>query len=52
MKLTKYRLQKNIVSQNKQTKKRLKKNIKVLHHQNTQNNRKQFNLKNTTLKQW
>ena len=51
MKLTKYRLQKIINSNNKQTRKKFKKTIKVLKHTNTVNNRNHSNLHNNTLKQ-
>jgi hypothetical protein len=52
MKFTKARLQKIITNiNNKQTRKK-NKNIKVLHHNHTFRNRKQFNLHNNTLKQY
>jgi hypothetical protein len=50
MKLTKSRLQKIINNNNKQTRKIFKKNIKVLHHNSSFKNKKQFNLRNKTLK--
>jgi hypothetical protein len=53
MKLTKARLQKIINNSNKtQTRKRFKRNIVKLVHSNTNKNRKQINLKNTTIKNW
>lgn len=52
MKFTKARLQKIITNiNNKQTKKK-NKNIKVLNHNHTFRNKKQFNLHNKTLKQF
>lgn len=51
MKLTKVRLQKIIGNKNgKQTRKRFKKNIKVLNHSNTVRNKKEFNLRNRTIR--
>jgi|694.fasta_scaffold27956_9 hypothetical protein len=52
MNLTRVRLQKQINSKNKQTRKIFKKNVKVLKHVNTVRNRKVFNLKNNSLKNW
>jgi hypothetical protein len=52
MKLTKVRLQKIINNTNKQTRKKYKKHLKTLDHTNTCRNRKQFNLRNNTLKNW
>jgi hypothetical protein len=52
MKLTKARLQKIINTNNKQTRKKFKKNVQLLHHTNTFRNKKQFNLRNNTLKNW
>jgi len=50
MKLTKFRLLKQIGSQGKQTRKKFKKGVKMLNHFTTAKNLKQFNLKNKTLK--
>jgi hypothetical protein len=50
MKLTKYRLQKIISKNGKQTRKKYKTNLKLLTHHNTARNKKQFNLHNRTLK--
>lgn len=50
MKLTKYRLQKIISNNGKQTRKKYKTTSKILKHTNTSRNKKQFNLRNTTLK--
>ena len=53
MKLTKSRLDKtinNINNNNNQTRKKYKKQLKVLNHTNTARHRKQFNLRNYTLK--
>lgn len=50
MKLTKKRLQKIIHNNGKQTRKKYKKGTKILKHTNTSRNKKQFNLRNTTLK--
>lgn len=50
MKLTKVRLQKIISNNGKQTRKKYKKTTRILKHTNTVRNRKQFNLRNTTLK--
>lgn len=52
MNLTRVRLQKQINSKNKQTRKLFKKNVKVLKHVNTVRNRKGFNLKNNSLRNW
>jgi uncharacterized protein YkuJ len=52
MKLTKARLIKIINTNNKQTRKKFKKNVKVLNHVNTVRNKKQFNLRNTTVRNW
>jgi hypothetical protein len=52
MKLTKFRLLKQLDKTGKQTRKRFKKGIKVLNHTNTAKEKKQFNLRNKTLKQW
>jgi hypothetical protein len=52
MKLTKYRLQKIITNNGKQTRKKFKNHKKVLNHTNTTRNKKQFNLRNTTIKNW
>jgi hypothetical protein len=51
MKLTKVRLQKTIHSTNKQTKKKFK-NKKLLTHTHTFRNKKPFNLRINTLKNW
>ena len=50
MKLTKIRLQKIINKNCKQTRKIFKKTTKVLNHSNTFRHKKQFNLRNTTIK--
>ena len=50
MKLTKKRLQRIIHNNGKQTRKKYKKQFKILKHTNTARNKKQFNLRNTTLK--
>jgi hypothetical protein len=50
MKLTKVRLQKIIHTNGKQTRKKYKKTSKILKHTNTARNKKQFNLRNTTIK--
>ena len=52
MKLTKSRLQKIINNNGKQTRKKYKKTFRILKHTNTARNKKEFNLKNTTLKQY
>lgn len=53
MKLTKFRLLKQLNNTNKiQTRKRFKNGLKVLNHTNTNKNKKQFNLRNRTLKHW
>ncbi len=53
MKLTKFRLIKQLNSTGKQTRKKFsKKGIKLLNHTNTFRNKKYFNLKNNTLKIW
>jgi hypothetical protein len=52
MKVTKYRLQKIINSSGQQTKKRYKMRINKQLHTNTVRNKKQFNLRNNTLKNW
>jgi hypothetical protein len=52
MKLTKSRLQKIINNNGKQTRKKYKKTTRILKHTNTARNKKQFNLRNTTLKQY
>jgi hypothetical protein len=53
MKFTKARLQKIINNKNNvQTRKCFKKTAKLLTHTNTNRNRKQFNLKNNTLRNW
>lgn len=54
MKLTKFRLLKQLDKQksDKQTRRRFKKDIKLLNHTNTAKEKKQFNLKNKTLKNW
>jgi len=51
MKLTKYRLQKIIINNGNQTRKKFKKTSRILKHTNTARHKKQFNLRNTTLKQ-
>ena len=51
MNITKKRLDKIISSSNAQTKKGRRRNLKVLKHSNTSRNKKQFNLRNLTLKQ-
>jgi hypothetical protein len=51
MKLTKYRLNKILNTNNKQTrKKRINKDVKLSSHNTTYRKKKQFNLRNTTLK--
>jgi len=50
MNLTKKRLQKIIYNNSKQTRKKYKKTSKILKHTNTARHKKQFNLRNTTLK--
>jgi len=50
MKLTKVRLQKIINNNGKQTRKKYKKSTRILKHTNTARHKKQFNLRNTTLK--
>ena len=50
MKLTKVRLQRIINNSGKQTRKKYKKTSRILKHTNTSRNKKQFNLRNTTLK--
>jgi len=50
MKLTKVRLQKIINNNGKQTKKKYKHLTKIFKHTNTIRNKKQFNLRHTTLK--
>jgi hypothetical protein len=50
MKLTKYRLQKIIKNNGNQTRKKYKKTSKILKHSNTARQKKQFNLRNMTLK--
>ena len=51
MKLTKIRLQKIINNKfGKQTRKKFKKQLKLLNHNNTVRNRKQFNLRNRTIR--
>lgn len=50
MKLTKNRLQKIVNNNGKQTRKKYRKSTKILKHTNTFRNKKQFNLRNTTLK--
>jgi len=50
MKLTKKRLQKIINNNGKQTRKKYKKTFKILKHTNTARHKKQFNLRNTTIK--
>jgi len=50
MKLTKVRLQRIIKNNGKQTRKKYKKTSKILKHSNTARNKKQFNLRNITLK--
>ena len=52
MKLTKSRLQKIINNNGKQTRKKYKKTVKILKHTNTIRNKKQFNLRNSTLKHY
>jgi hypothetical protein len=51
MKLTKKRLQKIIHNKGKQTRKKFKKTAKIFKHSNTFRQKKQFNLKNLSLKQ-
>lgn len=50
MKLTKKRLQNIINNNGKQTRKKYKKTFKIMKHTNTSRQKKQFNLKTTTLK--
>ena len=53
MKFTKARLQKIINNKNNvQTRKSFNSTKKVLTHTNTNRNRKQFNIKNSTLRNW
>ena len=52
MKLTKSRLQKIINNNGRQTRKKYKKTFRILKHTNTARNKKEFNLKNNTLKQY
>lgn len=52
MKLTKYRLQKIFHTNGKQTRKKYKSVTKLFNHTNTARRKKQFNLKNTTLKKF
>jgi len=52
MKLTKSRLQKIINNNGKQTRKKYKKTFRILKHTNTARNKKEFNLKNNTLKNY
>jgi hypothetical protein len=52
MNLTRVRLQKQISSKNKQTRKLFKKNVKVLKHVNTVRNKKSFNLRHNSLRNW
>lgn len=49
MQLTKKRFNK-IISNNVQTRKKYKKGKKIFNHSNTARKRRQFNLKNTTIK--
>jgi hypothetical protein len=51
MKLTKVRLQKIMNNNGKQTRKKYRKTSRILKHTNTARHKKQFNLRNTTLKQ-
>ena len=51
MKLTKARLQKIMNNNGKQTRKKYRKTSRILKHTNTARHKKQFNLRNTTLKQ-
>lgn len=50
MKLTKARLEKIIRENGKQTRKKYNKNKNILKHTNTARHKKQFNLRNTTLR--
>ncbi len=50
MKLTKSRLKKIIKNNGNQTRKKYKKSFKILKHSNTVRQKKQFNLRNMTLK--
>lgn len=51
MKLTKARLQKVINNKfGKQTRKKFKKQLKLLNHNNTVRNKKDFNLRNRTIR--
>jgi hypothetical protein len=50
MKLTKARLHKIINNNGKQTRKKYKRTSRILKHTNTARYKKQFNLRNTTLK--
>jgi YD repeat-containing protein len=52
MKLTKSRLQKIVNNNGKQTRKKYIKTSRILKHTNTARHKKQFNLKNNTLKQY
>lgn len=51
MKLTKYRLNKIVLSNGKQTRKKCIKN-KLLTHNTSRCSKKKFNLRNTTLRQY
>ena len=51
MKLTKARLQKIMNNNGKQTRKKYRKTSRILKQINTARHKKQFNLRNTTLKQ-
>lgn len=51
MKLTKYRLQKIIAKNGKQTRKKYKTNLKLLKHHNSVRNKKPFNLHNRSIRQ-
>ena len=52
MKLTKARLQKNINTSGNQSRKKYQKRVKTFNHTNTVGNKKQFNLRNMTIKNW
>jgi hypothetical protein len=52
MKITKYRLQKIINKNGKQTRKKFKGNKKILTHTNTVRNKRPFNLLNRSIKNW
>ena len=52
MKLTKFRLTKQLSNNKLQTRKHFKRGVKLLTHGITSKEKKQFNLRNKTLKHW